>query len=336
MSNFSIEITSSDEPIVCAPDRNLLDACIEAGLPMPYNCRSGECGECIATVKAGEVEEMPGADPAVFTDADRRQGRILTCMCFPRSDLSLEIALRDGVAAPKVQQVHTMVEEIVWHGPNIVEVAITTPGALDYRAGQYFEWVLPGIAPDRAFSAANRPGSDVVRFHVRVYPDGKVGAHIREHLHAGSILEMIGPYGHFGFSDNDHRPAICIAGGTGMAPIRAALDEAFACGDRRPISYFYGARSEEDLYCLDDMADWQSAHSGFSFTPVLSHEPAGSSWRGERGLVTETLAKQIGDAFGAEAYLCGPPLMIDAAIEILSSAGLSDADIHYDKFTPSR
>jgi NAD(P)H-flavin reductase/ferredoxin len=336
MSSFAIEVAGAAAPVSAAGDETVLDACLKAGLAMPYNCRSGECGECIATLEDGEIEEMPGADPAVFTDADRRRGRILTCMCFPRSDLRLALALRDGVAAPRIQRVNAMVEAIDWHGSNIAEVVIATPGALDYRAGQYFEWVLPGIAPDRSFSAANRPGDDIIRFHVRIYPDGAVGRFIKEEMVVGSIVELVGPYGHFGLSGNDHRPAICVAGGTGMAPIRAVLDEAFARGDGRPIRYFYGARSQAYLYALEDMAAWQAAQPQFSFTPGLSDEPDGSDWTGARGLVTDVLAAELGDVFGAEAFLCGPPPMIDAAIEILLAAGLDDADIYYDKFTPTR
>lgn len=335
MPEFAVTLSNVDRPIACPGDRSVLDACLAAGLAVPYNCRSGECGECIATLKEGSVEEMPGADPAVFTDADRRRGRILTCMCFPRSDISLSLALRDGIHAPKVQRVHAMVEAIRWHGPRIAEVAITTPGALDYRPGQYFEWVLPGIEPNRCFSAANRPGEDVIVFHLRAYPRGKVGAFLREHMHEGAILELIGPYGHFGFTENDHRPAICVAGGTGMAPIRAALDAAFARGDKRPIRYFHGARNRDDLYGIETMAEWEAAHPGFSFTPVLSDEPEGSSWSGARGLVTDILRAAVPDAFGAEAYLCGPAAMIDAALEILFAAGLAEEDAYYDKFTPT-
>jgi len=336
MPKFAVAISGLDRPIACPDDKSVLDACIEAGVAMPYNCRSGECGECIATLTDGSIEEMPGADPAVFTDAERRQGRILTCMCFPRSDISLEIALRDGIQAPAIQHVNAVVEDILWHGPHIAEVAVATPGALDYRPGQYFEWVLPGIEPNRCFSVANRPGEDVVRFHVRIYPQGKVGEFVRESMHQGAVLGLIGPYGHFGFTDNDHRPAICVAGGTGMAPIQAALDATFAKGNKRPIHYFYGARTRADLYCMEKMATWAAAHSSFTFTPVLSEEPAGSDWTGERGLVTETLQTAMPDAFGAEAYLCGPPAMIDAALEILFAAGLAEEDAYFDKFTPTK
>ena len=334
MAEHQISVTGSEQ-VTCRDDQTILDACIAAGLPMPYNCRSGECGECIATVRAGEVEELPGADPAVFTDLDRAEGRILACMCFPRTDVEIAVTLRDGVAAPKIERVNAAVERIHWHAPNIAEIEVATPWPIDFRAGQYFNWKIPGIEPDRSFSAANRPGTETIVFHVRIYPGGAVSGFVKDRLGAGDVIALEGPYGHFRLSENDFRPAILVAGGTGMAPIRAVLDDAFARGDGRPMKFFYGARAQADLYCLGDMAKWMGARDGFSFTPVLSDEPADSDWDGARGLVTEVLEIQMGDAFGAEAYLCGPPPMIDAAIPVLLAAGIDEHDICYDKFTPA-
>jgi len=64
--------------------------------------------------------------------------------------------------------------------------------------------------------------------------------------------------------------------------------------------------------------------------------PEGSGWTGARGLVTDVAAAQLQDAFGLEAYLCGPPAMIDAAVEVLEAAGFSDGDIHADRFVQAR
>lgn len=338
--SHQIRLSGTDGAVGCAADRTILDACLEAGLQMPYNCRSGECAECVATVVRGEVEELPGADPAVFTDRDREAGRILTCMCFPRSDLELETVLRDGIAAPKIERVHCMVERLEWHGPNIAGIELQAPWPIAYRPGQYFDWQIDGIEPDRSFSVANAPGpsgaGENLGFHVRYYPGGKVSEHVKAHLGVGHSIEIEGPYGHFGLTDNDWRPALMIAGGTGMAPMRAVLEAAIASSDPRPMRYFYGTRTQEDLYCQADMAAWSGRKDNFAFIPALSHEPAESGWAGARGLVTDVLAEQIGDAFGAEAYLCGPPPMIDAAIRVLLDAGLAEEDIRYDKFTPAR
>ncbi len=330
---FSLQIVDGDK-VSGNADQSVLDACLGAGVPFPYNCRSGECGECLARLLNGEVRELPGADPAVFDDDKRRQGFILACLSYPQSDLTLSVQLRDE-SGPPIREFDTIVTALRRHSPSIVEIVVCADPLVDYRAGQYFDWVLPGIAPDRSFSAANRPGSARIEFHVRVYPGGQVSTRVeRGELMEGDVLTLRGPFGSAGLSQDDYRPAILVAGGTGLAPIKSVLDDAFARGSSRTFQFFYGTRRREDLYHLDTMSAWSRVHSNFSFVPVLSDEPADSDWRGERGLVTEAVSRNVSDAFGAEAFLCGPPPMIDAAIPLLRKLGIDGSDIHYDKFTP--
>jgi NAD(P)H-flavin reductase len=220
--------------------------------------------------------------------------------------------------------------------PTTWRISVETPGPVIFRAGQYFEWVLPGIAPNRVYSAANAPGGDCIDFLVRIYADGKVGSHIQQNFSVGRTFSIVGPFGHFALSRNDWRPAVCIAGGTGLAPMLSVLSEAVANGDKRRFIFFFGARNREELCCLDEIEKLSRQLPSFTFVPVLSHEAAGSDWRGERGMVTDVLARKIPDLFGLEAYLCGPPAMIDAAIEILDAAGVPPQDIRVDRFAPAK
>lgn len=334
--SFAVGIEPSSHEITCRGDQTLLDCCIQNGIPARYNCRSGECGECIAALLSGDVYEMPGADPAVFNDTHRAAGKLLLCMCFPRSDIRLNVPLAEDALAIRPTIINTIVDSVERVTPTIYKVRVETPGPVEYRAGQCFEWVVPGIKPNRMYSAANRPGDRVLEFHVRIYPGGKIGSYVVDSLLPGQNLELVGPFGHFGLSASDWRPSICIAGGTGLAPIHAMLDDAFARGDSRPIHFFYGARCQDELYCLDTLNSWAAKHENFSFTPVLSDEPPGTGWSGACGLVTEVVAAQLQDAFGLEAYVCGPPAMIDAAVDILEAAGFSDTDIHADRFVQAR
>ncbi len=333
---FSVEIRPSSHEIPCRSDQTLLDGCIQAGIPAPYNCRSGECGECAAKLLGGDVYEMAGADPAVFSDADRAAGKILLCMCFPRSPVTLDVPLNTEQPAIKPTIINTMVEQIERVTPTTLKVTVETPGPVEYRAGQCFEWIVPGIRPNRIYSAANRPGDQAIEFHVRIYPGGKIGKFVTEALSPGQSLQILGPFGQFGLSTANWRPAVCIAGGTGLAPIRAILDDAFAHGDGREIRFFYGARSQQELYCLDTLERWARENPAFSFTPVLSDEPADSGWSGARGLVSDAVAACLQDAFGLEAYVCGPAAMIDATVAVLEAAGLSSEDIHADRFAQAR
>lgn len=320
----------------CAAGQSVLEACLAAGLPMPYNCRSGECAECRAVLLSGSVDESPGADPAVFTDADRRKGRILTCLCAPTSDIALEIVLRDGAGAPRIERATAIVSRVERVSASVVQVALDGPREIAYRAGQYFEWIVPGIAPNRYFSAATAPGGTELVFDVRLYPGGAVGGFVRSGLSPGDRLEIAGPYGHFGFTANDHRPAICVAGGTGLAPVKAMIADELAKKSGRRIRLLYGARRRDDLYDIGLLDGWAARTADFSYAIALSEEPAVSGWDGPRGTVTDLLADTVFDGFGAEAFLCGPPPMIDAATPILEDIGVDPDDIFADRFSPAK
>ncbi len=335
MAAFTVALQDGTA-VACETGQSVLEACLAAGLPMPYNCRSGECAECRAVLLSGSVDESPGADPAVFTDADRRKGRILTCLCAPTSDIGLEIVLRDGTSAPRIERVSATVSRVERVCASVVQVALDCPQDIAYRAGQYFEWIVPGIAPNRYFSAATAPGRRELVFDVRLYPGGAIGNYARSVLRAGQFLEIAGPYGHFGFTANDHRPAICVAGGTGLAPVKAMIEDQLARNTGRRIRLLYGARSRDDLYDIGLLDGWATRSADFSYALALSEEPEASGWAGPRGTVTALLADTVYDGFGAEAFLCGPPPMIDAAMPILMEIGLEPDDIYADRFSPAK
>lgn len=331
-----IHLAGRDEPVPAMRGQSILDACLAADVPMPYNCRSGECAECRAELVEGKVEESPGADPAVFNDADRAKGRILTCLCTPAEDVTIKLDLRDGIAAPKIERFYAHVERVQPVSSSVVQVEVETAKPIDYRPGQYFEWVLPDITPNRSFSAASIPGGERLVFDVRLYPGGKVGDYVQNSLVPGDNFEVIGPYGRFEFTENHHRTAICVAGGTGLAPIKAMIEQALAVGTGRRIWLFYGVQTAGDLYDIEKLERWVDQYDGFSFHAVLSDEPLDSGWDGARGLVTEHIEEMALDGFGLEAYLCGPPPMIDAAMPILEATGLEADDIYADRFSPAR
>ena len=101
----------------------------------------------------------------------------------------------------------------------------------------------------------------------------------------------------------------------------------------RHVVFLFGARTQKDLYCLEDMQSFvEKSNSRFEFIPVLSEEPGDSDWSGLRGMVTEFIGKSVPGVAASHAYLCGPPGMIDAAIAVLQDQGVDTENIHYDKF----
>lgn len=149
----------------------------------------------------------------------------------------------------------------------------------------------------------------------------------------GLALKVHGPSGNLWLRES-RAPMICIAGGSGLAPLISILQDAAVRSVGRPCVLLFGARTEADLYAQAEIAAIARTWNGaFTFVPVLSHEAAGSLWRGDRGLVTERIEAHAKALVGAdaEAYLCAPPARIDAAIPVLAALGLLGPNIHFDK-----
>lgn len=194
------------------------------------------------------------------------------------------------------------------------------------------EYELTDEAVYRAYSMSSEPFSrDEVEMEIRYVPQGICTTYVHQHLEEGDDVIINGPYGDFFLSDTD-APIICIAGGSGMAPIKSILLDMKRKGINRKTMYFFGAKSKRDLFLLDDMAALESALPDFTFIPALSEPEPEDAWKGEIGLITDVVDRHVDDASAMEAYLCGSPLMIDACIAVLRKKAMPEESIFYDKF----
>ena len=100
----------------------------------------------------------------------------------------------------------------------------------------------------------------------------------------------------------------------------------------RKAMYFFGARTQRDLFLVDEMKQLEKELFDFAFVPALSEPEAADNWDGETGLITDVVDRHTQDASQMEAYLCGSPFMIDACIAVLTKNGMPEANIFYDKF----
>ncbi len=220
------------------------------------------------------------------------------------------------------------------------------PGFVQAHAGQYGILKVDGIDKPRAYSFAKAPQLqklNEVTFFIRTVKGGEMSAWIQQPDRVGQKVVVGGPMGKFGLDKSD-KTIVCIAGGSGMSAINALLEQAVDNQIARDCFFFYGARTQKDLYQLAEMesiaSKWNSNYN-FTFVPVLSEEADYTDWQGARGLVTEYFkenyldTKKI-DISNTKAFFCGPPPMIDHGAFVLKSAGLSEADIYFDKFEDAR
>ncbi len=334
---YHADINSAQSTVEIAPGSTLLSSALEAGVPWPHNCRVGSCGTCRCRLVEGKIKELN--DFSYVLDEDELdQGMILACQTRALSDLQVTVTLDESIG--ELQQAQT-VDGVISHSNllthDIMEIHVDLDNALPaYKAGQYAEISVEGIDAPRSYSFACAPDpsgdSRKVVFYVRHVPNGEMTTWLHAESRTGVRVSVEGPHGTF-FLRSADTPVLCIAGGSGLAPIKALLEHLVHEELTRPVTFLFGARTQKDLYCLTEIENIGNDYKGpFEFVPILSEEPEDSDWAGLRGLVTEFIGGEGSDLSDTQAYLCGPPPMIDSAIEVLATKGVSDDRIFFDKF----
>lgn len=117
-----------------------------------------------------------------------------------------------------------------------------------------------------------------------------------------------------------------------MAPFHSILHDLIGRKIRRDVAFFFGARTQADLFYVDELNRFMQENPWFQFIPALSNEPEDSDWKNERGLITDVVARYFPDCSKHEAYLCGSPGMIDSCLKVLTRNGMPKDKIYYDKF----
>jgi len=317
--------------------QTVLECALAHEVPLPHNCTVGTCGACKCRLISGRVKAITDFG-YVLSEQELAAGYILACQAVPQDEETIIQVEASGIDAPPAEryQGRIVATEQLTHDIQRVVVEVDRP--LRFVAGQYANLKTAELALPRCYSFADSPereGSRTVSFMVRKVPGGAFTEALFAGRLAGQALAVEAPLGEFHLRTSAG-PMICVAGGSGLAPLLSILEDARNKRVTRPCVLLFGARAQRDLYALEQIRTMGNAwRGGFEFIPVLSDEPADSDWQGRRGMVTEHLAGALGvdDVQGAELYMCGPPRMIDSAIAVACDLGLPLEHIHYDKFT---
>jgi propane monooxygenase reductase component len=310
-------------------DETVLSGAFRQGLMLMHGCKEGQCAACKSFLLDGEVE-LDRYSTFALPDFEEAEGWTLLCRAHALSDLEVELInydeeiLRSGVPLRTLPAVVEAVEPLT-HDIRRLVLRLVDGAELAYHPGQYVDIRIPGTDSEhRSFSMANLPSDGGrLEFMIKLYPDGRFSGLLEDgSIGPGDELEVTGPYGVFTLRESSERRLLFIGGGAGMAPILCLLRSLADRGSARPAVFYYGARSEADLIELDEL-------DAVRFVPALSEQP----WDGETGLITDVVDRREGDLSDVDAYLCGPPPMVDAAIDLLTRRGVPEAQIHFDKFT---
>jgi len=340
----TVTIQPFGETLDVKPGESALLAILRQGRFVKYGCKHGGCSTCRASVVEGEYRASSGTSFSL-SDADRDAGIVLLCSTFPEGDLVVDVeATMDDLNEDAYRAGQTVLEvvgtvdrnEELSHDIRWLGLRLDPGTTFPFVAGQYVEVRVPGTEDTwRSYSMANPPSeTGPVDLIIKMIPGGAFSGGLDKLTH-GDRIPLRGPFGQFGVRLS-HRPMVMIAGGSGMAPVLAMLHDLIAFGNRREVLFLFGARTERDLIMVAELEKLAATHPWLRFVPALSEDvPADAGWTGERGLVTDVLARLVPSTQGYEGYLCGPPPMIDAAIEVLQANGCKTRHIYFDRFVPS-
>jgi len=219
--------------------------------------------------------------------------------------------------------------------PDIREFRFRGPAAAEFLPGQYALLDLPGTGQLRAYSMSNLPNDEGMwDFMVRRVPNGRISTWLFDALTPGDLITIDGPLGLAHWREDATRDTVCIAGGSGLAPIVSIANAAAAlAGNERPVWLFYGGRGPADLPAFDEWLH-RSAHVQVRAAVSSTELADAAGWTGERGFVHELVARTLGSDLAAHRYyLAGPPPMIETIVRMLMvEHKVAAQHIHYDRF----
>jgi len=321
-------------------DETVLNAAFRQGIMLMHGCKEGQCSACKSFLLDGDVD-LDKYSTFALPDFEEAEGWTLLCRAHAYSDLEVELINYDeeilhGGTPPRTVSARVTGVEPLTHDITRLCLTVDDDEPFSFKPGQYVDIEIPGHEGEhRSFSMANLAAeAGELEFMIKRYEGGRFSGLLGEDgIKAGDTLQVTGPYGVFTLRSSSPRRLLFIGGGAGMAPILCLLRSMAEAGVERPATYYYGARTSTDLFHLDELAELGSRLSGFSFVPALSEAGDGDGWAGESGLITDVVERLEDDLAEVDAYLCGPPPMVDAAIAMLEAAGVPEAHIYFDKFT---
>ncbi len=334
--SFQLTIEPLGATIDVDDGQTVLDAALRNGIYLPHACGHGLCGSCKVQVQCGEVD-IGEANPFALMDFERDEGKALACCATLQADTTIEADIDEEPDARviPVRDFAAEVARIEDLTPTIRAIWLRLDKPMDFQAGQYLQLEIPGLGASRAFSIANSPAdaaaSGCVEINVRRVPGGLGTGYLHEQLEPGQRLRLAGPYGRFFVRRSAQRPMLFMAGGSGLSSPRSMIRDLLQAGCEHDITLVYGQRNAAELYYDAEFRELAARHANFHYLPALSE--SGGAADVAQGFVHDVAKTHFGGDFsGLSAYLCGPPLMIDACISTLMQGRLFEQDIYHEKF----
>ncbi|MFJ8943882.1 globin domain-containing protein [Streptomyces sp. NPDC102395] len=269
-------------------------------------------GECLI--------EALGAYAGAVWDAETEAAWVRTYTRI--SQVMIDAAAADELRAPPWWSAEVVSHEL--RTPDVAVLTVRPDQPYPFLAGQYASLETPWWPRIwRHYSFASAPRSDgLLTFHVKAVPAGWVSNALVHRARPGDIVRLGPPAGSMTVDHTNDSGLLCLGGGTGIAPVKALVEDVAERGARRPVEVFYGARSDQDLYAIETLLGLQQSHSWLQVRPVVDDR--------DRLLRLPDALRGFGPWAGYDAYVSGPPELIRKGVDSLSASGIPTERIRHD------
>lgn len=326
---MEVIIQPQGKALVAQSGSNLLELLISNGVAVSHSCMAGRCGTCRCKLLSGTVRET-GREAKITNPHE--DPHVLACMSTVTGNCMIEIPEPDEVVIHPAKVMKTTVTAIEAVTHDIRRLRLRTNRTWSFSPGQYayLQFTPEHIRP---YSMAGLCGDDEIEFHVRLVPQGRVTSYINTQLKVGDSVRLSGPMGTAYLRTSHNGPMICVAGGTGLAPVLSILRGAVEQGMPNPIHVYFGVRTPDDVYGLSWLRELTHQHPDMHLHIVVSSGATDPEHR--RGVVTDAVTTDWPSLEGWRGYLCGSPPMVEAATILLKKKGVLHEQIHADAFYTS-
>ena len=335
MTSYRIALNFEDGVtrfIDCGANEKVLDSAFRNRINLPMDCSDGVCGACKCRAEAGSYDLGDEYIDEALTEEEAGAGLVLTCQMVPRSDCVISVPMSSTACKTATAQFAASVAQVARLGDAAYELVLDVPDAAPvFLPGQYVNIGVPGSGQHRSYSFSSLPGAGRMGFLVKQVPGGLMSSWLQA-AQAGQALDMTGPLGSF-YLRAVTRPLLLLAGGTGLAPFLSMLEVLALKGTDQPVHLIYGVTRDQDLVLVDRLADYAQRIAGFTFSTCVADAATAHE---RQGYVTQHMPAEVLHGGNVDVYLCGPPPMVDAVQQHFRSAGITPANFHYEKFTPTQ
>jgi ferredoxin-NAD(P)+ reductase (naphthalene dioxygenase ferredoxin-specific) len=339
--SLTVTVADLNQSAPAEEGQTVLDALLAHGIGFAYSCQAGNCGTCRCELVSGDILELEYSEHALSAD-ERGRGIVLACRAQVWSDVVVHRLDDEAFVVHPSRVLRCRVADMtrLTHDILRLRMEIVAGGPFTFSAGQFASLEFAFAAGEvRDYSMANRPEEALLEFHLRIMPSSSsVSARVAAQLKPGDLVKVSGPLGTSYLRTQHTGQILCVAGGSGLAPIKSIIETALHAGLGQTLHLYFGVRGQRDVYFEPELA--ALARRFPSFRPHIVLSDAGPVDKAtllprRHGLVTDAVAADFSALEGFKVYLAGPPPMVDAATALVRDLGVQARDIHADAFFPA-